>query len=124
MIIDNCCDQTIINLNSFVVNTFTGILFDVNGAMASMNSEPLELVNNAYTLATLNNGNKFIFKINQCLCDKDPHAHEALLQPHQARHHGVLIDDVAKRHLSINGECGKQCISIDDTILPLMFDGF
>ena len=104
--------------------TFTGILFDVNSAMASMNSEPLELVNNAYTLATLNNNQKCILKINQCLLDRDPHAFEALLQPHQACHHGVVIDDVAKRHLSITGDSGKKCIKIDDTVLPLMFDGF
>ena len=79
IIIDNGCDQTIINLNSFVVMTFTGILFDVNGAMASMKSEPLEFVNNAYTLATLNNKEKCILKLNQCLLDKDPHAFESLL---------------------------------------------
>ena len=64
--------------------TFTGILYDVSGAMASMNSEPLELVDNAYTLATFNNGEKCILKLNQFLCDKDPHTHELLLQPHQA----------------------------------------
>ena len=64
--------------------TFTGILFNISSAMASMNSEPLELVDNAYTLATFNNGEKCILKLNQCLYEKDPHAYELLLQPHQA----------------------------------------
>ena len=65
LIIDNGCDQSIINLNSFLIQTFTGITFTVHGAMASMDSSPLELVNDAYTLATLNDGSKCIFKLNQ-----------------------------------------------------------
>ena len=79
MIIDNGCDQTIIAISSFLVHFFTGIIFTVHDAMASMNSTPLELVNNAYTLATLEDGSKCIFKINQCLCDSDPEATESLL---------------------------------------------
>ena len=64
LIIDNGCDQTIINLNSFLISTFTGVTFIVHGAMASMDSSPVDLVNDAYTLATLDNGYKCIFKIN------------------------------------------------------------
>ena len=67
----------------FLVHTFTGEMFSVNGTMASIQSEALELVNDAYTLATLEDKRKLILKINQCLCDADPHATEALLQPHQ-----------------------------------------
>ena len=92
--------------------------------MSSMSSEPLELVNDAYTLATLEDNSRVIFKINQALCDKDPHAVEALFQPHQGRHHGVLIDDVSRSHQSITGDFGTQCIKIDEHTLPLMFDGF
>ena len=124
LIVDNGCDQTIINLNSFLVFTFLGTTFSVSGAMSSMSSEPLELVNDAYTLATLEDDSRVIFKINQALCDKDPHAVEALFQPHQGRHHGVLIDDVSRRHQSITGDFGTQCIKIDQHTLPLMFDGF
>ena len=72
MIIDNGCDQKIIAISSFLIYFFTGITFNVHGAMASMNSAPLELVNNAYTLTTLEDGSKCIFKLNQCLCDPDP----------------------------------------------------
>ena len=70
-------------------------MFSVNGAMASMQSEALELVNDLFTLATLEDEQKVILKVNQCLCDTDPHATEALLQPHQVRHHGVIFDDVS-----------------------------
>ena len=99
-------------------------MFSFSGAMASMQSEPLELVNDAFTLATLENGSRCIFKMNRCLCDTDPHAVESLLQPHQARHHGVLIDDISKCHQSITGDFGTQCIKIDNHTLPLMFDGY
>ena len=69
-----------------------------------MNSASLELVNSAYTLAILDNGSYFIFKLNQCLRDTDPHADEALLQPHQVQHHIIQIDGVAIQHLSITVE--------------------
>ena len=124
LIVDNGCDQTIVNLNSFQIYTFLGITFSVSGAMSSMSSEPLELVNDAYTLATLEDGSCVIFKINQALCDKDPHAVEALFQPHQGRHYDVLIDNFSRSHQSISGDFGTQCIKIDQHTLPLMFDGF
>ena len=92
--------------------------------MASMQSEALELVNDAFTLATLEDERKVILKINQCLCDADPHATEALLQPHQVRHHGVIVDDVSRKHPSVTGEKGTQCMKIDDHTLPFMFDGY
>ena len=71
--------------------------------MASMQYEALELVNNAYTLVILEDEQKVILKLNQCLCNSDPHATEALLQPHQVRHHGVIVDDVSRKHISITG---------------------
>ena len=79
LIVDNGCDQTIIALSLFVADTFTGLKFSVSGAMASMHCDTLELVNDAYTLATLDDGSQCIFKINQCLCDTDPHATNSLL---------------------------------------------
>ena len=124
LIVDKGCDQTIVNLNSFLIHTFTGVFFNVNGAMSSMKTADLELVDEAYTLVTLENKPKVIFKINQCLCDNDPHASEALLQPHQVQHYGVIIDDVSRKHLSVTGEPGTQCMKIDDHTLPFMFDGY
>ena len=92
--------------------------------MSSMHASDLELVDDAYTLATLEDSRKVVFKINQCLCDTDPLATEALLQPHQVRHHGVIIDDVSRKHLSITGEPGTQCMKINEHTLPFMFDGY
>lgn len=82
LIVDNDCNQTVITFNSFQVFTFLGFTFSVSSAMSSMSSELLELVNDAYTLATLEDNSSVIFKVNQALCGKDPHAVEALFQPH------------------------------------------
>ena len=49
---DSGADQCIVNLNSFLIYEQTGIYYNVGGAMNDkMSSEPLELVNHAYTLA-------------------------------------------------------------------------
>ena len=44
-----------------------------------MTSSKLELVNEAYTLVTLPNNTKVIFKINQAFLDRDLSQIEALL---------------------------------------------
>ena len=49
VIIDHGYDQTIINLNSFLVQSFAGIHFTIGGDLNSMASSKLELVNEAYT---------------------------------------------------------------------------
>ena len=36
LIVDNGCDQTIFDFDLFLIHTFTGDLFSVNGAMALM----------------------------------------------------------------------------------------
>ena len=53
LVIDNGCDQSIINLNSFVIGYHTGVFFNLGGALKGMAAKPLEVVNNAYTLAVL-----------------------------------------------------------------------
>ena len=110
LIIDNGCDQSIITLTSFLVNTYTGIFIHLNGAMNSMKGSKLEIVNDAYNLAEFDNGSKCLLKTNQCLYDPDPLAYKSLLQPHQARHHVILVDDCAKLKLSANGSHGEQCM--------------
>ena len=121
LIIDNGCDQTIINKSCFKIDTHTGIFYNVGGALDSMSCSNLELVNSAYTLVTLPTC-KVIFRINQALLDQDPHQTEALIQPHQARAFGVMIDDCARCHVAANGKPGGQCIIIDNDKLPLHFD--
>ena len=62
LVIDNGCDQSIISINSFVVNTFTGVLFNVGGALGSMKSTNLEIVNDAFTVAILDNNTPVLLK--------------------------------------------------------------
>jgi hypothetical protein len=85
LIIDNGCDQSIINQNSFLTLTSTGTFYNIGGALCSMTSDSLLEVVDACTLATLPDGNKVILRINQALMDMDPKQHEALIQPHQMR---------------------------------------
>ena len=63
LIIDNGCDQTIVNINAFLIESFTGIKFNVGGALNSMKSTKLELVNDTYTLVTLPDHIKVISKL-------------------------------------------------------------
>ena len=124
MVVDNGCDQSIINSNSFLIKSFAGVLYNVGGALGSMRSTNLELVNDAYTMAILPNNERVILLLHQCFLDDDPNQFEALLQPHQVRAHNVAVDDCAKCHLRSNGEPGGQCVIVDGNILPLHFDGW
>ena len=51
LLIDNGCDVSIISINSFLINTYTGIHFNVDGALFNMKSNNLQLVNDCYTVA-------------------------------------------------------------------------
>ena len=55
---DNGCDQTIININSFIIQSFTENYNNIGGALSNMSSSNLELVNDAITMAILRNGEK------------------------------------------------------------------
>ena len=124
MVVDNGCDQSIININSFLVHSFAGVYYDVGGALQNMRSSHLQLVNCAFTLVTLPDNSKVIFKLNQCFLDSDPSQSEALLQPHQARAFGVVVDDCSNRHLGKDGKPGGQCLSVHGVDYPMHFDGW
>ena len=49
-IMDNGCDQSIVNISAFLVETHLGVYFTVGGALNGMHLSDLELVNNAYTM--------------------------------------------------------------------------
>ena len=123
LVVDNGCDQSIININSFFVKSFAGVMYHVGGALRGMRSTALELVNDAYTLVTTPHG-KVIFRLNQCFLDRDPSQHEALLQPHQCRDFGVFVDDCARCHLRSSDTTGGQCIRVGDDTIPMHFDGW
>jgi len=124
LISDSGCDQSIVNSNSFLIETHTGTYYNVGGALHGMSASDLELVNDAYTLATLPEGEKIILRFNQVFCDVDPLQQEALFQPHQLRAHGVMVDDCAKRHLRADGQPGGQCLITPERKIDMHFDGW
>ena len=56
LIMDNGCDQSIVNISAFLVETHLGVYFTVRGAFKGMHSSDLELVNNAYTVVQQESG--------------------------------------------------------------------
>ena len=125
LIVDSGCDQSIISVSSFVVGCHTGIKYSVDGALDDMKSKaPLEVVNRCVTCCTLTTSKKILLELNQCLLDLSPNQSESLLQPHQARAHGVIVNDVAKRHLATDKRQGAQNLVVDDIEIPLNFDGW
>ena len=88
-----------------------------------MKSTKFELVNDAHTIVRLPNNFKVVFKINQAFSPQDSNQTEELLQPHQVREFGIIVDDCESRHLSTSGSTGTQCIKVGDRTLPMYFDG-
>ena len=124
LIIDSACDQSIITSNAFITLSRSGQYFHVNGALSGrMESDVALEVVDAVSKITLSNGSVFILQMNQSLLDTCPQQMESLLQPHQSRAHGVLIDDCPFHHKRIDGCHGTQSVQILDTTLPLDFDG-
>ena len=83
----------------------------------------LEVVN-AYTLATLRDGRKYIIVVNQALLDRDARQNESLLQPHQCRAYGTAVDDCSTFHPNVHGGKGTQQIKLMNASIPWHFDGF
>ena len=81
---------------------------------------------NVCCLASCSDGSKYILVINQALVDYDSQQYESLLQPHQVRDNGIVIDDIAKRHrVDYDGNYGTQSIHLhDESRIPLNYDGF
>ena len=123
MVIDNGCDQSIVNINSFLVQSFTGTYVNIGGALSTMSSSHLEIVNDAFTVALLGYGTKIMLKIDQALLNTNAGQDEALLQPHQLRSFGIIVDGYARRHMGPNSTQGGQTITIGEHSIPLYFDG-
>ena len=65
LLINNGCNVSIISNNSFLISTYTGTFFKVDGALINTKTNNLQLVNYSYT-AEIMPSNKFtILKINQ-----------------------------------------------------------
>ena len=105
-IFDSGCDNSLVNLTSFIVGNYLGTKYNLRGALNGMgNAHVLELANNCLTKIVCKD-RSFIGVVNQCLVDPDPEQTETLLQPHQLRANGVLLDDVPPCHLRIDGSPG------------------
>ena len=91
--------------------------------MDNMRTSNVEVVSDAFTLARFDDGSKVIFKLNQAFLDTSPNQHEALLTPHQAREHGVSIDNCARCHQDAKGNPGGQCLTTPEGTFPFHFDG-
>ena len=70
------------------------------------------------------NNNKIIGVLNQSLLFCDEKCTESLLQPHQARCFGTVIDDCCKHHLSAGSKPGTQAVQVPGHTIPLLFDGW
>ena len=124
LVVDNGCDQSIISINSFIVNIFTGVLFNVGGSLGSMKSTNLEIVNDAFTVAILDNDTPVLLKFYQALLDLNPNQEESLLQPHQARANGVIIDDCASCYMVQMGTLvARALLSAEITFLSTLMGG-
>ena len=54
MIIDSGCDQTVVNNISFVINSYTGVFFNVSGAIKSSKiSTKLVLIDKIFRISRL-----------------------------------------------------------------------
>ena len=125
LVIDSGCDQTMIHSSVCHVLSFTNQYFKINGVMSTMKSESnLQVVNAAVLITNPYNKIKIIGVINQSLLFCDENCSESLLQPHQARCFGTVIDDCCKHHLSTDGKPGTQAIHVPGHKIPLLFDGW
>ena len=72
LLINNGYDISIISKNYFSNLTFTGILFNVDGALHNMKSKNSQLINDCYATVILPSNKLVVIEINQCLLDKTP----------------------------------------------------
>ena len=97
-------------------------MFNVRGAFdGESDSHVMQLVD-VVTMVQFESEQKMV-QVNQCLLDTDNTNAEFLLQPHQLRDYGVIVNDVSRTHLGPGGELGKQSITVGETTYPLSFDG-
>ena len=103
--INSECDQSMIHSSACHVLNFTSQYFQINGVMSDMRSnEALQVVNAAVLITNPYTKYKLIGIINQSLLLCDVNCTESLLQPHQARCFGTVIDDCCKHHMSTGGK--------------------
>ena len=104
-VVDSSCDQCIINKSPFIIKVYSGEYFNITGALPYMTTgTTLELVSEAYTVLVRHDSDNVLVQLNQVLLNRDPDQTESLLQPHQLRASGVLVDDVPTCHTASDGK--------------------
>lgn len=113
LVIDHSCDQSIININSFLIQTFTGVSFKINGALSEMKTTTLELSSDVFTLVTTNKSERYVFKLNQVFRGRKLMQNEALLEPHHMRTFVVMVDECSRSHLGPSNTSEGQCVIVN-----------
>ena len=118
--------KCLLSVLSCRILTKLGIFYHIHGAMQGMRSRNRVELCYVCCLASCSDGSKYILVINQALVDYDSNQYESLLQPHQVRDNGIVIDDIAQhQRIDYNGNYGTQSIHFsDDDRIPLDYDGF
>ena len=65
---------------------------------------------------------KVILQINQAFLDRDTLQTEALIQPHQIRAFGLVVDNCAHIYMGKEIKPGGQCIEVRNAKHPMHFD--
>ena len=108
VLVDGGCDTSLVG-QGFVVESTTSRTVSVQGFQEGLTLEELPIVT-AVTAIDLPDGT-FIIEMGEAI--HIPSNETSLLSTFQAREHGVIVNDVAKRHN------GQQNIIADDVEIPL-----
>ena len=73
-----------------------------------MPSRILGLVCEPFTIATLPDLTKVIFKINLAFLYRDRSEYESILQLNQIKAFSIVVENCVKRHLVLNGSSGEH----------------
>ena len=81
-------------------------------------------MNNAITLATFEDGSRALLTVHQAFLHTHLLQFEAFLQPYQAHHHNMVVNDIASFHNNNYGTMGQQNLVVSDPTdtLPLFWD--
>lgn len=123
IVVDSGCDQCVAPTSCCRVLKYHNTMYSVRGAFDSDSKARIMRIVDVATWVQFDD-EKVMMRVNQCLLDTDEESDEFLLQPHQLRDHGVVVDDVSTKHLGPNGEYGKQSIVAGNVTYPLKFDGW
>ena len=119
LIMDTGADCNLLSIRAWHVFHETGSTVDLGTRFSEMRA--MDVVH-AATVVTLENGQQYILLVYNGLLDRNPEENESMLLPHDARAHGVIIDDVSTEHFHADGTHGKQCAIVEGTELPFHFD--